>query len=103
MNSVLLRAGESSSPEQETVGGAGRGATNGRTLSQWAEAVDDTEKERGLDNMEESVVLRTGKNQGVLRCRLCPKTICLSENTMRAHLSSKVRLALECPSCRHLV
>ena len=31
------------------------------------------------------------KCKSVYKCRICPRIICLTEETMRAHLSSKVR------------
>ncbi len=58
--------------------------------NQWAEAVEETEKERA----EEKVVIHIGGGRGrrgVYKCRLCPKILCLSEETMQAHLGSKVR------------
>jgi hypothetical protein len=63
--------------------------------NQWAEAVEETEKERAEEKgLEETVVIRIGGGggrRGVYKCRLCPKILCLSEETMRAHLGSKVR------------
>lgn len=34
------------------------------------------------------------KCKSVFRCRLCPRIVCLTEETLRAHLKSKVRLFL---------
>ena len=31
------------------------------------------------------------KCKSVFRCRLCPRIVCLTEETLRAHLKSKVR------------
>jgi hypothetical protein len=52
------------------------------------ESVEDSEKEEVEgEPVGDGVVLRVG---GVLKCRLCVKIICLSDETMRAHLLSKV-------------
>jgi hypothetical protein len=63
--------------------------------NQWAEAVEETEKERAEEKgLEETVVIHIGGGRGrrgVYKCRLCPKILCLSEETMQAHLGSKVR------------
>ena len=32
------------------------------------------------------------KHKSVFKCRLCPRIVCLSEETLKAHLSSKVRM-----------
>ena len=52
-----------------------------------AEAVDHTDRDEVEQPVGDGVVLRIG---GVLKCRLCVKIICLSDETMRAHLQSKV-------------
>jgi len=61
--------------------------------NQWAEAVEETEKERAEEKgLEETVVIHIGGGggrRGVYKCRLCPKILCLSEETMQAHLGSK--------------
>jgi hypothetical protein len=63
--------------------------------NQWAEAVEETEKERAEEKgLEETVVIHIGGGggrRGVYKCRLCPKILCLSEETTQAHLGSKVR------------
>lgn len=33
------------------------------------------------------------KYKSVFKCKICPRTVCLNEDTMRAHLKSKVMLA----------
>lgn len=53
--------------------------------NQWADLVDETLKEKTVDFADECVI--TCKT--VLKCRLCPKTICLTSETMQAHLDSK--------------
>ncbi|CAM6106348.1 unnamed protein product [Calypogeia fissa] len=61
-----------------------------RTLSnQWAEAVDDDESERVLQKFEGSTVICVGESNKVFKCRVCPKVVCLSEQSMEAHLASK--------------
>lgn len=62
----------------------GKGSKS-KLSSQWADAVTETIKERAHDFGEECVVMC----KNVLKCRLCPKTLCLTAETMRAHLSSK--------------
>lgn len=59
--------------------------------SQWAEAVEDDERERVLQKFEGTSVISVGGNNKVLKCRVCPRVICLSEESMEAHLGSKVR------------
>eukprot|EP00850_Spirogloea_muscicola_P005955 SM000028S10049 [mRNA] locus=s28:132277:134506:+ [translate_table: standard] len=66
---------------------------------QWAEAVLEDEEE-GSDvcrsdteleaEMEEGgLVLCVGPAGRVLKCRICPQAVCLSEKSMAAHLASK--------------
>lgn len=50
-------------------------------------AVEETEKECVEESTGDSMVLQVG---GVFKCRLCVKTMCLSEETMKAHLLSRV-------------
>ncbi|KAG0588771.1 hypothetical protein KC19_2G267700 [Ceratodon purpureus] len=49
---------------------------------------EDSEEEEEVEEVlvGDGVVLRVG---GILKCRYCVKTICLSDETMRAHLLSK--------------
>lgn len=52
------------------------------------EGVDDSEEEEvEEERVGDGVVLRVG---GILKCRYCVKIICLSDETMRGHLLSKV-------------
>lgn len=51
------------------------------------EGVEDAEEDEVEELVGDGVVLRVG---GVLKCRLCVKVVCLSDETMRAHLLSKV-------------
>ncbi|KAL3679729.1 hypothetical protein R1sor_022685 [Riccia sorocarpa] len=60
-----------------------------KVSNQWAEAVDEDETERARDRLEDNTVLSVGGESKVLKCRLCPKIICLNEETMQTHLSSK--------------
>lgn len=53
--------------------------------NQWADLVAETLNDKADDFSEECII--ACKN--VLKCRLCPKTICLTSETMRAHLISK--------------
>lgn len=63
---------------------------------QWAEAVEEDEEERVLDRFEGNTVICIGDEKKILKCRLCPKVLCLKEETMQAHLVSKVMLILFC-------
>eukprot|EP00850_Spirogloea_muscicola_P018986 SM000180S03511 [mRNA] locus=s180:188772:191032:- [translate_table: standard] len=66
---------------------------------QWAEAVledddegsnvcrSDTELEAQME--EGGLVLCVGAAGRVLKCRICPQAVCLSEKSMEAHLASK--------------
>jgi hypothetical protein len=54
--------------------------------NQWAEAVEETEKDRALHNLDDCVI----KCKSVFKCKLCPRIVCLSVDTMEAHLVSKV-------------
>eukprot|EP01018_Ginkgo_biloba_P027035 Gb_29741 [translate_table: standard] len=56
--------------------------------NQWAEAVDETEKDRALDDLDDCVI----KCKSVFRCKLCPRIVCLSQDTMRVHLDSKATI-----------
>lgn len=53
--------------------------------NQWAEAVEETEKDRALHNLDDCVI----KCKSVFKCKLCPRIVCLSVDTMEAHLVSK--------------
>ncbi|KAI5059314.1 hypothetical protein GOP47_0025633 [Adiantum capillus-veneris] len=53
--------------------------------NQWADLVAETLNEEASDFADECVV----SCKKVLKCRLCPKTICLSRDSMQAHLVSK--------------
>ncbi|MCO5614344.1 hypothetical protein L7F22_068623 [Adiantum nelumboides] len=53
--------------------------------NQWADLVAETLNEEAVDFADECVV----SCKKVLKCRLCPKTICLSRESMQAHLVSK--------------
>eukprot|EP00250_Pteridium_aquilinum_P028366 c37026_g1_i1 orf=179-931(+) len=53
--------------------------------NQWADLVAETLKEEAVEFTDECVV----NCKSVLKCRLCPKTICLTSETMQAHLASK--------------
>ncbi|CAM6082322.1 unnamed protein product [Calypogeia fissa] len=57
--------------------------------NQWAEAVDDDESERVLQKFEGSTVICVGESNKVFKCRVCPKVVCLSEQSMEARLASK--------------
>ena len=59
---------------------------NMQSLNQWADLVEETlaEKDEGID--DECVI----RCKNVLKCRWCPKTICLSNESMQSHLMSKV-------------
>ncbi|KAJ7533210.1 hypothetical protein O6H91_13G037800 [Diphasiastrum complanatum] len=66
----------------------GRGIVvgNRKVEDQWKEVVEETEKEKDADLLEESVVVHIGR---VMKCKLCPKRVILSEDQMSAHLCSK--------------
>lgn len=62
----------------------------------------ETGKEReipidGQSNMEEKELPSADfpacilKSKSVFKCRICPRIVCLNEETLRAHLKSKVR------------
>ncbi|MCO5552703.1 hypothetical protein L7F22_006220 [Adiantum nelumboides] len=53
--------------------------------NQWADLVAETLNEEAVDFADECVV----SCKKVLKCRLCPKTICLSRESMQGHLVSK--------------
>lgn len=53
--------------------------------NQWAEAVEETEKDRALHNLDDCVI----KCKSVFKCKICPRIVCLSVDTMEAHLVSK--------------
>lgn len=53
--------------------------------NQWAEAVEETEKDRALQNLDGCVI----KCKSVFKCKLCPRIVCLSVDTMETHLVSK--------------
>ncbi|KAH7283971.1 hypothetical protein KP509_34G033400 [Ceratopteris richardii] len=53
--------------------------------NQWADLVAETMNEKVADFADECVL----SCKKVLKCRLCPKTICLSKESMQAHLASK--------------
>lgn len=44
-------------------------------------------KEPVPDDIQDCIL----KCKSVYKCRICPRIICLTEETMRAHLNSKVR------------
>ena len=50
---------------------------------------DEDEKKPVQGKVGDGMVLRVG---GVLKCRLCVKTMCLTDETMKSHLLSKVRI-----------
>lgn len=52
--------------------------------NQWAEAVEETEKDRALHNLDCVI-----KYKSVFKCKLCPRIVCLSVDTMEVHLASK--------------
>jgi len=52
--------------------------------NQWAEAVEETEKDRALHNLDCVI-----KCKSVFKCKLCPRIVCLSVDTMEVHLASK--------------
>ncbi|KAL3679733.1 hypothetical protein R1sor_022689 [Riccia sorocarpa] len=60
-----------------------------KVSNQWAEAVDEDDTERARDRLEDNTVISVGGESKVLKCRLCPKIICLNEETMQTHLASK--------------
>lgn len=60
-------------------------STKSNLSNQWADLVAETLNEKTVDFADECVI--TSKT--VLKCRLCPKTICLTSETMQAHLVSK--------------
>eukprot|EP00850_Spirogloea_muscicola_P005792 SM000027S09573 [mRNA] locus=s27:104842:107137:+ [translate_table: standard] len=87
-------------PRSDEGGRRGARARRGRSVRrQWAEAVleDDDEGSDvcGSDSeleahMEEGgLVLCVGLAGRVLKCRICPQAVCLSEKSMEAHLASK--------------
>ncbi|KAL2613314.1 hypothetical protein R1flu_025006 [Riccia fluitans] len=60
-----------------------------KVSNQWAEAVDEDDLERPLDRFEGNTVICVGDQSKIYRCKVCPKIICLNEETMQMHLSSK--------------
>ncbi|XP_057868219.2 stress response protein NST1 [Cryptomeria japonica] len=53
--------------------------------NQWAEAVDETERDRDLQDLDDCVI----QCKSVFRCKLCPRIICLSVDSINMHLGSK--------------
>ncbi|KAH9305469.1 hypothetical protein KI387_009873, partial [Taxus chinensis] len=53
--------------------------------NQWAEAVDETERDRGLHDLDDCVI----QCKSVFRCKLCPRIICLSVDSINMHVDSK--------------
>ena len=54
--------------------------------NQWADLVEETLAEKDVGIEDECVV----RYKNVLKCRWCPKKICLSNASMQSHLMSKV-------------
>ncbi|EFJ30566.1 hypothetical protein SELMODRAFT_409557 [Selaginella moellendorffii] len=73
---------ESHEEEEEEEEEEEKGKEVKRKREDWAMAVEESEKEK----LEQSLAIQV---KDVLKCRVCPKVVCLSEETMASHLRSK--------------